>query len=687
MHRLIFTTLVLLSLSACSVIPSISPSDAADPSTLIQTPTQVEVVPPGSPIASITVSPVETPLDIEPAETPSPPIPLTEAPIEDTPSLAPLELAGRPPIRDDIRLATAYRGADPMATPAAPLAGYEIGAVESFFVGNVDDNTMSAITAELLSIGDHAYFWFDTGEGGVSPDAELLNEGTAAFDEIFTTLYDYFGSAAIDGERAHIVHASPLALCAEAERCRLAGYFSPQDLLPKSVNPTSNERPMFVMNAWQFETPSYLDTLAHELRHMLGAEYDAGEEDWFVEGAAMLAEELAGFGDIPQARGNLFLTNPDQQLNSWTDGNTIPHYGQGYLVNRFLFDRLGTDLYREYTLNPTPGLAAVDEIAAANGLSFTGESLWLDWLVSMALIDEAGSYRDNRIIPDRYRWLGPDLTPAVATSVDSLPAEFETTVAQYGADYYQLPSSGNVAIDFIGADAVSLLGTRPPSGENMWYARRANYSNPRLTRSLDLRDVSSATLQYKFYSDIEAGYDFAYVAVSTDGGVTWEPLEASGMQGLDPADDPSGSAFTERFYTGRRQAWISESIDLSPYAGQEILLRFEYVTDPILTYGGFALDDITVPEIGFVDDAEGFIEGWVAEGFVRTAAELEQNWHLQLVTFDQDGRPTVELLPVSPDGRIQHNYQSFPGARRPILIVAATAPETLETVAYALNLK
>jgi hypothetical protein len=566
------------------------------------------------------------------------------------------------------------------------MAGYTTGAVESFYVGNVDNNTVGTISAELLSVGDYAYFWFDTGEGGIVPDAGQLAEATAAFDDIFATLYDYFGLEPVDGGRAHIVHASPLALCVEAERCRLAGYFSPRDLLPRSVNTTSNERPMFVMNAWQFETPAYLDTLAHELRHMLGATYDVGEEDWFVEGAAMLAEDLVSFSAIPQTRGVLFLTNPDQQLNSWTDGNTIPYYGQGYLLSRFLFDRLGTDLYRAFTFSPATGLAAVDEVAAAAGLALTGETLWLDWLVSMAFIDAAGSNQDDELIPERYRWQGPDLEPVMTTPVNSLPARFDTTVAQYAADYYELPSSGHVTIDFAGADKVSLLGAKSPSGAHIWYAQRENYSNPRLTRSINLRDVTTATLNYQVFADIEAGYDFAYVAVSTDGGTSWEPLVAAGMQGLDPADDPSDSAFTDRFYTGRRQAWLDESIDLSAYAGQEILLRFEYVTDPILTYGGFALDDIAVPEIGFLDDAETADEGWTAEGFSRTTADVVQRWHLQFITFDQDGRPTVESLAVMPDGRAEHAYQGFPGARRPILIVAASAPDTLQPATYRLSI-
>lgn len=603
----------------------------------------------------------------------------TSLPITDARQAAAHELAQIvPPVRDDVRLAVAYLQADPAVATLEPPIELQVGDRDAFFIGNVDSNTFSTIDAELLSIGEYAYFWFDRGETSIEPDAKELAAVTAAFDEIFQTLYAYFGVSEPPGGRVHIVHAAPTALCDAAERCRLAGYFSARDLLPRSIRPQSNERTMFVMNTQQFDGANYLDVLAHELRHMLGHSYDSGDQDWFVEGGAMLAEELVGFPQIPQLRGSLFLENPDQQLNSWTDEDTIPYYGQGYLVNRYLYDRLGEALYREFIISPAPGLSAVDGVAADNGLEFTGIDLWLDWLATMAL-------RDAPDVPDEFRWQGPPLGQLATEPVNNLPASFSTTVDQFAADYYELPSSGEVTIRFNGMPTVSLMGTAAPSGDFIWYAQRANESNPRLTRTIDLRESDTATLTYKVFTDTEQGYDFAYVSVSTDGGEVWQPLTAEGMQGRDEGDDPSGSALAPRFYTGHTPGWVTESIDLSPFAGQELLLRFEYVTDPILTFGGFALDDIAIPEINFHDDVETLDEGWVAEGFIRATTELPQNWWLQLISFDADGQPTVSRLDVPGDGRLEYTYEAIAGVRRPILIVGGTAPETLQSAKYVLD--
>lgn len=687
MRLLFLFALTIVLISCTSAADPVSQSAASSPTAnptltepVVESPTDTAIepaTPSAEPTKTVTVA--ETVTIVEP----DPTLQATDTPLDS------VETARRqtarelveviPPLRDDVGLAIAYRGASPVLATPAPTSDPQLGDTDTFFIGNVDSNTNSTIDAVLMSVGESAYFWFDTGGGAVEPSQDDLQEVTTAYDEIYDVLSRYFSMEQPEEDKIHIVHASPSALCDDSGNCRLAGYFSSQDLLPRSINPYSNERSMFVMNTLQFGSGIYLDVLAHETRHLLGNEFEAGEEDWFVEGGAMLAEDLAGFSSIGQARGTLFLEKPDQQLNSWTDENTIPYYGQGYLINRYIYDRLGEDLYREFIFSEKAGLSAVDDVANANGLDTTGDEMWLDWLVAMAVMDA-------RDVASEYRWRGPELGPPATTQINNLPARLETTVSQYAADYYELPSSGTTTIDFAGTPLVPLLPAGARSGDFVWYAQRANDSNPRLTRALDLRDVQTATLTYDVFSDIEYGYDFGYVSVSEDGGRTWQGLEASGMQGLNPQDDPSDKALTDRFYTGRNENWTKVAIDLSPFAGKEILLRFEYVTDPIMTFGGFAFDDIEIAETGFFDDAESLADGWTAEGFTRATMELPQTWWLQVITFDDDGRPTIERIAVPEDGDYQLTLSSIAGQRRPILVVAAVAPETLQAAGYTIDI-
>lgn len=586
-----------------------------------------------------------------------------------------------PPERDDVLLAVSYRGIEPPAgNPPLVTEPLPVGTEQNLFISNFNTNETSSPVFELRHVSEHGYFWFDTTGGiPVPSESEMINIGEA-FDVIYEQVVFYFGpesNPGVDGDPiVHIANASPQTLCGSSS-CGLLGYVDSSNFLPTEVQPSSNEREMFVMNGAVYGTETYLTVLAHEFRHMIEERYDVNDTDWEVEGSAMLAEDLLGYSADPISRGNLFLMNPDQQLNRWTDGNSIPYYGQGYVINRYIYNRLGEDLYREFAKSALPGFLAIDEIAELNNLDLTGLGLWFDWLTSLAIHD-----RTNR--PEKYA-LRDGLNEATAVSITNFPFTSEETVSQYAVDYYEIEGSGDVTLNFTGSNHVPLMQAQPASGASMWVANRANYSNVRLTREFDLTAVSTATLQYSIFTEIEYTYDFGYLAISTDGGQSWQGLVADNMQGDSTLDDPSDVAYTDRFYTGDTNGWVEESVDLTPFVGNEIMIRFEYVTDPILTFGGMAIDNIAIPEIGFGDDAETDA-GWTAEGFVRSTGFIPQQWHLQLITFE-DSIPTVQFIELSSDNVANLTIPLDNGSDSPILVVAAYAPMTLEPAHYRLDLQ
>ncbi|MDX1613246.1 MAG: immune inhibitor A [Candidatus Promineifilaceae bacterium] len=622
-----------------------------------------------------------------PAPAALPPTFAVQAPSVDQVDVGQRLTQARSPERDDLELARLYRGWDgqlaPVPTVKAPLRE---GAVQELRVLNHDRNEMQRIEVELRAVSRHAYFWFESSPQALRPRQTDLQAVSQRFDRYYEELTAFFGREArpgVDGDpRLHIVNAAPQTLCASGvgSRCGLAGYFSAADAIPTVVDPQSNAREMFVMNGSYFGTDTFYETvLIHELRHMVEDNYDRSEADWAVEGSAILAEDLLGWPGNGYSRANIFLEAPDQQLNRWTDGYTIPYYGQGYLLSRYLYDRLGPETYRRLAVSPEDGLRAVDLVAAEAGLDLTGQGVWLDWLVALAVHDRSET-------PAPYRLNSDQLETAAMTPVKGFPVDLTTTVHQYAADYYHLQGDETVTLDFQGSTLVPLLDTAPASAQWMWLAQRTNYSHLRLTRPVDLRAVSSATLEYSVYHDIESGYDFAYVFVSTDGGATWQPLNAPHMRQREGGDDPAGSALASHFYTGQSDGWLQERIDLTPFAGQEILLRFAYITDPILTFGGLALDNIAIPEIGWVDDVEQAQSAWLAEGFQRVTAVVPQRWHVQLVTF-ADSVPQVETLPLSDLQHVRTTIDLAASDEEAILIVAATAPMTLEKAHYRLQLQ
>ncbi len=586
-----------------------------------------------------------------------------------------------PPPRNDIQLAEDFRGIT-VTQINAPLVTepLTVGTQQSFSVNDFATNERSTPIFELKYVSDHAYFWFDTTDGLEEPLQSNLQAAGDAFDQIYEDVTFYFGpedNPGIDGDpRVHIVNAAPLTLCGGSS-CGILGYVDSSNFLPQEAFPTSNAKEMFVMNGRIFGETTYLDVLAHEFRHMIEDNYDTNDQDWEVEGSAMLAEDLLGYSADPISRGNLFLTNPDQQLNRWTDGNSIPYYGQGYVINRYIFNRLGEDLYREFATSPLPGFNAIDAVAEANNLGFTGQELWQDWLASLAI-------HTNPNAPERY-FLREGLNRVSMNSISEFPSSEETAVFQYAADYYELEGSGTATLTFTGSNHVSLLPVQATSGSYMWLADRANNSQMQLTRAFDLTAVSSATLQFDLYQDIEYAYDYAYLSISTDGGNNWEGLQGARSQSRANGDDPSGTTYTENFYTGQNNDWLQETVDLTPYTGQNVLIRFDYITDPILTFGGFAIDNISIPEIEFFDDAESD-RGWNANGFVRATNVIPQQWYLQLIRFEKEV-PIVATLDLSEDNTITIDIPlSDSGGGRPILIVSASAPMTLQPAIYELSI-
>lgn len=700
--RIFFLLLLFLALACNTVRYAVEGTPTTVNPTVTTTAASQTVLPTPLPPPTLTLTPPAQPATLPPLSTiaAAPPTwppannslqPLSRLPVTQAQQDTFDELTQAiPPKRDDIALAVAFYGIPyPAATPAAANnIDLPLGTERVINILNINSNTVSQINAILLAKGERAYFWFDTGPGSQQPDSFTLDLVAAEFDRIYETVSFFFGEdqqPGIDGDtRVHVVNASPLALCnvtlQTANSCGLSGYFSAADGLPISVNRNSNELDMFVMNVTNFGPGYYLSVLGHEFRHKIEHQYDVGGWDWEVEGSATLAQDLLQIENSAVQRANWYLANPDQQLNAWPrEGTTIPGYGQGFLLNRYLFDRLGVDLYRQFATSPLPGFFAIDAVAQANGLTVTSESLWLDWLVALAVHNHPDA-------PAIYQFGTTGLDTATMTRLGNVPREINTTVHQYAADYYELSGGGNVTIVFQGDTLVPVFEAVPASGEYMWLANRGNYSDKRLTRPLDLTNVTQATLFYQTYYDIEPGYDFAYVSVSTDGGNSWQGVVGENMQGLDPADDPSNSAYTARFYTGESNGWAQEQIDLSPYAGQIILLRFQYITDPILTHPGVAFDNIAVPEIGFFDDAETLAEGWVAEGFHRVTAYMPQPWHVQVVGF-APGEVVVRPLTLTPDqsGQLTVNLDDSRG--RVIIIVAAAAPATLDKGHYQLTIR
>src|SRR5262249_14355582 len=174
----------------------------------------------------------------------------------------------------------------------------------------------------------------------------------------------------------------------------------------------------------------------------------------------------------------------------------------------------------------------------------------------------------------------PDIQHHVR-AIDHLPGQGagEGSVHQFAARYLEVvPDGKDLTLHFSGAQSVPVVPVEAASGKGFWWSNRGDSIDTPLTRAVGLRGVSSATLRYRLWFDIEKAYDFSYVAASADGGRTWKALPGRNSTTRDPLRIAYGPGYSGRSGGGDRAAWVDEEVDISAYVGQQILLRFEYVT-------------------------------------------------------------------------------------------------------------
>ncbi len=84
--------------------------------------------------------------------------------------------------------------------------------------------------------------------------------------------------------------------------------------------------------------------------------------------------------------------------------------------------------------------------------------------------------------------------------------------------------------------------------------------------------------------------------ISTDGGQSWTRVDlVGGYPGamnntVDACNFPAG----EPVFTGQNLAWAQKTVNLSPWAGQQVQLRFIFSTDGSVNGTGWWLDDIAI---------------------------------------------------------------------------------------------
>jgi hypothetical protein len=603
-----------------------------------------------APSPTLSAAPAQTSIPTvapEPTDT-AIPIPTVEVITVDSETLELLE-SEEVPSADPIDLARRLNGLtqeipESLEPPTAPL---QVGAREVFHAGDQDTNEQFEVPATLQYVTDHSYFWV---QDGVSYDPNDLERLALTFENrIYPTTRNFFGSEwnpGIDGD-PHIY-----VLYAEGLGETIAGYFSSVDSLHPLVRDDSNGHEMFYFNADTVglgEAFTY-GVLAHEFQHMIHWNADRNETSWINEGLSELSAHLSGFGTA--IRHSLYTEDPDRSLNDWDPDNPGPNYGAASLFMLYFLDRYGAELTQDLVSHPANGLKSIDLIfSEADYIDPAREEVEraddtvLDWVIANFLDDRSVS--DGRFGYSDFRQLQQTRQSVTLTNC---PAEEEQRQAsQYGVHYIRLFCEGQLTLEFNGAEETQVLPADPFSGDYAYWSNKGDTSNMLLTRVFDLTDVSGpVNLSFQTWYDIEEDWDYVFLLASEDDGATWEIIRTPSGTDSNPNGNSFGWGYTSE---PEGSGWIEETVDLSDYAGREILLRFEYVTDAAVNGEGMMIDDLSIPAIGYFTDFEADDGGWDSEGWVRIKNVLPQTFELAWISLEDE--TTVEYIPIGVNNTAQ----------------------------------
>jgi hypothetical protein len=172
-------------------------------------------------------------------------------------------------------------------------------------------------------------------------------------------------------------------------------------------------------------------------------------------------------------------------------------------------------------------------------------------------------------------------------------------VASYGSDYISFENWSRPGfVYFDGDDKATVpqpyLWTMTPDG---WYSGTGVDLADEYIVGNAYVNPSNPTLTLVTAYDFETYWDFGFVQVSTDGGMTWTSL-ANDYTTSDhnPSAHPNIIANLPGLtdYNPGFPAWTTMTFDLTAYSGMNVMVGFHYMTDWGSTYEGWWINSATV---------------------------------------------------------------------------------------------
>lgn len=573
------------------------------------------------------------------------------------------------PVRNVYELARSLNLRTPDVVLPLTYDGYlnlEEGDRANFHVVDLVGVRTDRIGATLKLVSAYAYWYV---EDGLSISESDLEDASHYFDQIIypevTKTFGPLWPAGFEpGRRITILNASLRGF---------SGYYSSADEYPTAVHQLSNQRKMIYLNSAVLKTGSrdYLSILTHELQHAVHWNLNKGQSTWLNEGLSQVAQNILGFQPhtITAFSNNLPVSLVYWPLRAL---DSASNYGAAFLYAQFLRKQYASNGgVRPLIETGESGIDAIDDYLAFLGEQDDFDTLFGRWIVANYLGElYAGPFSYGEFqVEVRHT----DVLDTVGT--------FSVTQPQYSARYFLVDlEEEQVNVRFSGDSNVSVVPVDPPTANRCWWGNRGDSISTTLTREVDLSLTRQATLGFRLWYEIEENWDYAYVQVSTNSGLTWDIVSGD----LSTDRNPVGSSYGPG-YSGTSNGWVEDAVDLTPYVGQKVLVRFHYITDDASNGTGVCLDAIEIPEIGFFDDASED-KGWVSEGFFRTDNRVPQGYSVWVIET-RNNKDVIYPLELEDSNQGQITLSNLEQLDRLVIVVGSLSRYSSQKARYRLILE
>ena len=631
-----------------------------------------------------------------------------------------------------------------------PTQTYEVGDQRQFWVSANVANTptgTSQITATLAAKSPRGYVWVQNEyylpAPGTAPEGGFVTQGEAEvaaekWEKIYDIDRQYFGSEpnpntpavnlppglpsdwrdADCDVRVHILNF-PIDTVGSSLGYT-AGYYSSEHEYPNGdgehESPYSNEAEMFFMNSAMLDVgdDTYAGVLAHEFFHMIQFSNDYNEATWVNEGMADIAAVVNGFGDIVEGHVSAYEEQPDNHLFDW--GSDVSDYGQAFLFFDYLFNHYGakevesTDRLESYglakllTRTTADGPAGITKTIASRSDALKSSlapyyargnftKVFKDYLVANYLDQPA-------LASGQFGYANRDVK--VANAGTAATSAEDATVHPYAGEYYELTGGGKLEVT--AEDPVALIpakeGQPKPAGGFFAWSNRGDEMITYLERKADLGGSTAPQLTFRHWYQIEENWDYAYVRVSQDGGNSYEFVNTTECGGRATNENGNNRAVAESGgITGDSGGWQTCSLDLAPYTGGPVLIRFEYDTDQAVTEPGYVVDNVKLTDgekaLWRTTKFEKRPRAWKFGGgllrWMRLKPDAKNRPLIQVVNVTGDTSVSRKVLTRkhfhTMDGRLMVNQPVTLKGDKHVVIFTSTTPISTTPFAYGYSQK